>query len=192
MKKILLGGLVGGVILFLWSFLAWVILPLHSSSLHGITNEDAVITALQQSLAGKAVYMFPHNPGKDADQAAQDAWVEKMKRGPSGLIMYNPYGTDPMMPRQMIIGVLLDFVAALLVSWLLTRSTAFGTSYISRVAFCGMFALFVTIFDYLMMWNWMGYPRDFTVALIVDAFIGLLLAGLGIAAIVKSSATKSA
>jgi len=192
MKKILLGGLIGGVILFLWSFLAWVILPLHSSSLHGIANEDAVITALQQSLSSHAVYMIPHNPGKDADLAAQNAWLDKMKRGPTGLIMYNPIGTDPMMPRQMIIGVILDFLAALLVSWLLTRSTAFGTSYVSRVSFCGMFALFVTVFDYLMMWNWMGYPGDFTIGLILDSFIGLLLAGLGIAAIVKATGSQAA
>ena len=186
MKKIILGGLIGGIILFIWSFLAWVLLPLHTPTLHGITNEDAVISALQQSLPDKAVYLFPHSPGMNADQAAQNAWADKMKRGPTGLIVYNPAGSDPMMPGQMVVGLILNILSAMLVAWLLTRSTALGSSYFGRVAFCGIFAIFATLFDYLTMWNWMGYPQDFTVALILDSFIAWLLSGLGIAAIVKA------
>ena len=192
MKKILIGGLVGGIILFVWSFLAWVILPLHTPTLHGITNEDAVISVLQQSLQSKGVYIFPHNPGMSAGEGAQSAWTDKMKRGPTGLIIYNPDGTDPMMPGQMIVGLILNVLSAVLVAWLLSRSTALASSYFGRVTFCGLFAIFVTLFDYLSMWNWMGYPQDFTVALILDSFIGWLLAGLGIAAIVKSANSQGA
>ncbi len=191
MKRILLGGLIGGAILFLWSFVAWVLLPLHSSTLHGIPNEDAVIATLQQSLDHTAVYMFPHNPGMGSDAATQSAWEEKMRRGPAGLIIYTPVGSDPMMTKQMVVGLILDILAALLVAWLLTRSTAFGSSYLTRVSFCGLFALFLTLFDHLSMWNWMGYPGDFTIGLILDSFIGLLLAGCGIAAVVKAPASAA-
>ena len=192
MKKIVIGGLIGGVILFVWSFLAWVILPLHTPTLHKIANEDAVVSALQPALPDKAVYIFPHNPGMSADQAAQNAWMEKTRRGPAGLIIYNPAGSDPMMTSQMVIGFIIDILAALLVAWLLTRSTALASSYFGRVAFCGMFAIFAMLFDYLTMWNWMGYPGDFTIALIVDGLIAWLLAGLGIAAVVKAPRSQQA
>jgi len=192
MKKTLLGGLVGGIILFVWSFLAWVILPLHTSTLHPIPNEDAVVSALQPALPAKGVYPLRSNPGMSADKATQDAWLAKMAQGPTGLIIYDPGGVDPMMTGQMSMGLLIDILSALVVSWLLTRSTAFSAPYMSRVMFCGMFAIFATLFDYLTMWNWMGYPTDFTSALIVDALIAWLLAGLGIAAIVKSTPAQTA
>lgn len=192
MKKTLLGGFVGGVILFVWSFLAWVVLPIHSPALREIPNEDAFVSVIKPALPGKGVYQLPHNPGMSADKAAQDAWMEKTKRGPGGLIIYDPAGSDPMMTGQMIVGLLIDILSALIVAWLLTRSTAMTSSYMSRVMFCGMFAIFATAFDYLTMWNWMGYPADFTTGLIVDALIAWLLAGLGIAAIVKSPASQQA
>ncbi len=192
MKKVFLGGLVGGIILFLWSFLAWVILPLHSPTLHEIPNEDAVISALNLALPAHAVYTFPHNPGTSAGEAAQNAWAEKVKRGPGGMIIYSPSGADPMMAGQMVGGVIIDILSALIVAWLLTRSTALTASYLSRVAFCGMFAIFAAFFDYLTMWNWMGFPADFTTALIVDGLIAWLLAGLAIAAIVKAPAAQPA
>jgi hypothetical protein len=187
MKKTLLGGLVGGIILFVWSFLAWVVLPLHTTTLHPIANEDAVVAALKPALPAKGVYPLRANPGMGADKATQDAWMAKMSQGPTGLIVYNPAGVDPMMAGQMGTGIVLDILSALVVSWLLTRSTAFSSPYMTRVMFCGVFAIFATVFDYLTMWNWMGYPGDFTSALIVDALIAWLLAGLGIAAIVKST-----
>src|SRR6185436_8714773 len=140
MKKTLLGGLVGGIILFVWSFLAWVVLPLHTSTLHTIPNEDAVVAALKPALPEKGVYPLRANPGMSADKATQEAWLAKVSQGPTGLMIYNPGGVDPMMAGQMGVGVLLDILSALVVSWLLTRSTAFSAPYISRVMFCGMFA----------------------------------------------------
>jgi hypothetical protein len=91
-----------------------------------------------------------------------------------------------MMPRQMAVGIILDIIAACIVAWFLARSTAMNATYLSRVTYCGMFGIFVTFFTHLSYWNWMGYPADFTTGLIVDAIVSWLLAGLGIAAVVKA------
>ncbi len=187
MKRMLLGALVGGVILFFWSFLAWVVLPLHEPSLRAIPNEDAVMATLQSSLKTRSVYIFPKNPGSSADAAAQAAWTDKMKRGPTGLIFFDPTGTDPMMPGQFACGMLLDIISAFVAAWFLARSTAAGSSYMMRVAFCGMFGIFTAVFVHLMNWNWMGFPADFTTGQIIDAIVSWILAGLGIAAFVKSA-----
>ncbi len=186
MKKMLLGALVGGIILFIWSFAAWVFLPLHTPHLHGIPNEDAVISSLKSSLDKEAVYIFPHNPGMGADSASMDSWTKKMKRGPAGLIIYTPSGSDPVMPGQMVVGFILDILSAAIVSWFLLRSTALSSSYVARVMYCGMFGIFVSFFTHLMNMNWMGFPLDFTTGLIIDGIVGWILAGLGIAAFVKT------
>jgi high-affinity Fe2+/Pb2+ permease len=121
-----------------------------------------------------------------------DAWKEKMKRGPTGLIIYNPQGVDPMMSSQMVIGLILDILSAALIAWFLSRSTAITASYFTRVMYCAMFALFVTVFNHLINWNWMGFPMDFTTSMILDSIVGCLLAGLGIAAIVKPPTQEAA
>jgi hypothetical protein len=186
MNKSVVGAIVGGVILFVWSYLAWVILPLHGPSLHQIANEEAAIQALQSHLDGKAVYSFPRNPGMSADKSAMDGWTEKVKRGPNGLIVYDPAGVNSMMPSQMLSGLILDILSAWMVVWFLARSIALNASYLARVAYCGMFGVFSSLFTHLMAWNWMGFPIDYTSSMIIDAIVSWLLAGLGIAAIVKS------
>jgi hypothetical protein len=186
MKHTLIGGLVGGIIVFVWSFLAWVILPLHEPHMKGVANEEALVSAFQSSLKEKAVYVVPKNPGMQADQVSMDAFAAKMKRGPTAMIIYDPAGSDLMMPRQMVVGVILDIIAACIVAWFLARSTAMSAAYIARVAYCGMFGIFVAFFTHLSYWNWMGYPGDFTSGLIVDGILSWLLAGLGIAAVVKA------
>jgi len=192
MKHTLIGGLVGGIIVFIWSFMAWVILPLHEPSLKEVANEATLTSALQSSLSDKAVYVVPKNPGMKADQATMDAYVARVKQGPNAMIIYDPAGTDPMMPRQMVIGIILDIIAAAIVAWFLARSTAMSASYMARVTYCGMFGLFVTFFGHLTDWNWMGYPGDFTSGLIVDTIMSWLLAGLGIAAVVKAPKQQAA
>jgi hypothetical protein len=186
MNKSVLGAIAGGVILFIWTFLAWTALPLHGPTLHQIGNEEEVIAALRSHLDKKAVYLFPGSPGAGADKAAQDAWEEKVRRGPNGYIIYDPAGADPFMPMQMLYGLILDILSAWVVCWFLARSVALNASYTGRVAYCAMFGLFSALFTNLMAWNWMSVAVDYTSAMIIDAIVGWILAGLGIAAIVKA------
>ena len=101
------------------------------------------------------------------------------------MLIYDPQGKDPMMPGEIISGLLISMLAASVATWLLSRSTAAATSYLVRVLFCGVLGILISFSTHLPLWNWMGYPLDFTTAMIADTIIGWLLAGLGIAAIIK-------
>ena len=190
MSRNLAGGIVGGIILFMWGFLAWTVLPIHSSTIRNLQNEDAVISALQQSIDTKGMYFFPARPHAHGSPSPEEekAWAEKYERGPIGMIMYDPQGSNPMMPMQMITGVIINILSALIVAWFLSRSTAVVSSYISRVAYCGMFGVFITVAAHLLTWNWLLQPNDWIAGLIVDDLVAWLLAGAGIAAFVKKSA----
>lgn len=198
MKKTLLGGLVGGFILFVWGVIAWMVLPLHEASLRRISNEDSVIAALRSSMDTKGVYLFPSTPKMAYDkpvaeqEAAMKAWEEKRRRGPIGLIIYHPQGGEPFMARHFVIGLIVNIISALFVAWFLSRSTAFASSYMARVAFCGMLGIFASFAVHLPYWNWMYFPFDYTTAMIADTVFGWVLAGLGIAAIVKPPKLEAA
>jgi hypothetical protein len=125
-------------------------------------------------------------------KAAMDDWTKRYEHGPVGMIIYDPHGYEPNMPGQMAAGLLIDLASAFMAVWLLSRSTAFSASFIARVAYCGMLGILISVFSYLMNWNWLGYPLDYTTAMITDTVVGWLLAGLGIAAIVKAPAAEAA
>jgi hypothetical protein len=190
MKKVLIAGIVGGIALFIWSALAWTVLPLHKASLHGIINEDAMIAILKTNLGEKAVYVFPARPAEG--QAGMEAYTQKMEQGPVGMIIYDPQGMGAMMTSQFIVGLIIDILAALLAAWILSRSTARGSSFIARVTFCGLLGMFISLGSFLPGWNWMGYALDYTTAMVADALLGWLIAGLVIAAFVKVPAAQPA
>ena len=198
MKKIVLAGIVGGIILWVWGFLSWVVLPLHNSAKLSVPNETEVIATLGQSLTAKGTYVFPMMPGEAGEmpgaeqEAAMAAYMQKYQSGPTGMIFYDPAGKDPFMLNQMVIGLLIFMLSAGIVAWFLSRSTATAESYLSRVIYCGMIGTLMAIGVHLSDWNWMGYSLDWTRALMVDSIAGWLIAGLGISAIVKQKRPSAA
>lgn len=183
MKKLLLSALVGGIVLFLWGWLTWV-LPVHSNSIRTINNEEAVVSALKINIEEKGVYTFP-GMKQSEDPAVVEEWKQKYEEGPVGMIIYDPEGKSPMNAGQIIIGLIISILSAYFTAWFLSRSTAAASSYLARVAYCGMLGIFISVAVHLVNWNWMDYPIDYTVGWIIDAVIGWLIAGLVIASIIK-------
>ena len=65
MLRILIGALVGGVMLFVWGFVSWVILDWHKTSGFQLPDEEEVVEALQDSETRDGVYWVPapeHRP----------------------------------------------------------------------------------------------------------------------------------
>ena len=187
MKRILLAGAVGGLLMFIWSAVAWIALPLHTSTISAMANEDSVITAMKSGMNKKSVYMFPARP-KSGDQVAIDLWKKQFNQGPVGMVVYNPTGASDVMLAEMGIGLLDSILTAMLAAWLLSRSTAAKSGFFTRVMFCGALGLFICLAVHVANWNWMMYPVDYTTAWVADSLIGWVIGGIGIAAFVKSAA----
>ena len=170
MRAVILGGLFGGLILFLWSALSWMVLPLHAQTLHSFKNETLVESALMASLDNDqgGVYMLPNPHGK--------------KNGPFALVIVNPKGWGEM-GVHMLIGFLTQVLGAMLVTGLLLKTG--GMKYWGRVWFVVMFALTAGVIGHLPQWNWWGYSSGFILAEFVDLFAGWFLAGLVIAKVTK-------
>ena len=192
MKQLLLGSLAGALVLFIWGFLAWAVLPLHKGSFRPMPNEDAVMSALRSNISSGGAYYFPGMPEETASTPAEqrkanmEAYVNKHKAGPVGVIFFHPGGSDPMMAGRFFGGFVISLFAAFVAAWFLSRSTAAGSRYIERVAFCGMLGVFISFATHIPAMNWMYFPGDYTTAMVVDVLIGWLLAGLAIGAIVKA------
>ncbi|MBI5475973.1 MAG: hypothetical protein HY964_04475 [Ignavibacteriales bacterium] len=185
MKQLIFAAIAGGILLFVWGWLAWTIVPVHDGTLHSIENEEAVVTAMNVNMDKKGVYVFPAMPASH-DPVAVEEYNQKYQAGPVGMIIYDPHGGDPMSATQMIIGIIISILSAFLAAWFLSRSTAAASNYFGRVIYIGMLGIFITLFSHIVNWNWMNYPLDYTTGWSLDTIIGWIFAGLGIAAIIKT------
>ena len=58
MKKLIIGGLVGGILLFLWQTLSWTVLDLHGKEYQQAPGQDTVLNSLNSQLTKLAI-LFP-------------------------------------------------------------------------------------------------------------------------------------
>ena len=58
--KILVTGILGGIVMFIWTSVAHMALPLGEAAIREIPNESAVLSAMQSNIGDKAgLYIFP-------------------------------------------------------------------------------------------------------------------------------------
>src|SRR3982750_3843599 len=94
--RIFFAGILGGIVMFIWNFVAHDLLPLGEMGVRVLPNEDAVTSALQTNLADKSgLYIFPSGgltPGATGEQkqAAMKKAEEQMAAGAAGILIYRP------------------------------------------------------------------------------------------------------
>ena len=59
MKKILIGGLVGGILLFAWQTISWTVANLHEKGQQYTTKQDSIMSYLNNSGLAEGSYMLP-------------------------------------------------------------------------------------------------------------------------------------
>jgi hypothetical protein len=96
MLRIILAGIVGAAIYYVWGMAAWMVLPLHTSSMAGLPNQEAIATALQGQDLQTGVYMIPWSDNEDDWQDPESEFVQNHRAGPLATIYYTQEGSEPM------------------------------------------------------------------------------------------------
>ncbi|MDX1937586.1 MAG: hypothetical protein SFU21_10725, partial [Flavihumibacter sp.] len=76
MKKILIGGIVGGILLFAWQTISWTVANLHDKGQQYTAKQDTILSALAASGIDEGSYLVPR-PEKEGDMDAMNAWVKE-------------------------------------------------------------------------------------------------------------------
>ncbi len=194
-KRIILGGVLGGIALFVWGALSHMVFQLGDVGIQSLPSEEAALPALRTAVKEPGLYFFPgvdmkamRALPKEQAEAANKAWTEKWKAGPRGLLIVHPEATsaEPMGGGTLGRQFGTDVCACLLVAFLLSQ-LSIRSRYSCRVgvaATVGFLSAWVICVPY---WNWYGFPGNFVLAQIADRTIGFTLAGLAMAAIVNPS-----
>lgn len=118
MKKQLIATLVGALILFIWQFLAWALLPVHQAEYGYTPNQDKIIEVLSQNLTEEGTYMLPL-PAPGSSREEQEAIMQSHMGKPWAHVSYYK-SMDTSMGMNMFRGFTIDLVAVWLLIWLLS------------------------------------------------------------------------
>ena len=185
--RIVLAGVLGGIVMFVWTSIAHMALPLGEAGIGEIPNESVVLSAMQSSMEDKTgLYIFPGlGVGKNATREEKNDAMKQMQQriaaNPSGILMYHPPGRQFAFGKSLAVEFSTEVLQAILVIWLLAQ-TRIG-SFAGRVAFVLIAGIMAAITTNVSYWNWYGFPGVYTASYMLIEIVGFLFVGV-IAALV--------
>ncbi len=187
LKQLVLGTVLGAIVLFVWSALAWMIIPWPGEPLRSFTNEDAMVQAIKANVPRSGNYLLPNEvkrtPGM-TDQQYQKAMQDAENRMNTGPIIFAAVRLEPAsMSKSLILGFITNLIAVLLACILLRQTDRL--SYKCRVAFVGGLGLLIFVGGHLDEWNWWGFSNAYTLMTFAALVIGWVLTGLVVAIFVR-------
>ena len=179
-KQLALGTILGAIVLFVWSALAWMIIPWPGEPLRHFNNEDAMEAAIKANVPRSGNYLMPNEPQRTAgmtNEQYQKATQDAERRMNNGPMVFAAIRMEPMsMPKAMIIGFITDIIAVFLASLLLLQTDRL--SYRGRVAFVAGLGLLIFVAGHLDEWNWWGFSNAYTMMQFGALLIGWILVGV--------------
>ena len=184
-KSLFLGAALGGITLFLWGAVSWIMMPWHMHALHQFEDESQVAQTLTTNAPVSGIYLLPnvlHAQSRTHPEIAQKERAEaaaRMRQGPYAFVAVTLKGMDPTKPAPYVYALAVDVICALLVSGLLMQTQELR--YLQRVWFVTIVGLVVGTASQLPNWIWWRFSDEFTAIGFLDAVVGWLLAGIVIA-----------
>jgi hypothetical protein len=188
MARILIGGIVGGIVIFFWGFVSHMMLPLGEMGLKAVPNEEALLTAIKSDVPEPGLYFVPGRVmSKSPTQEEMQAHMDKITKGPYGFMVIYPAGRDPSFAKRLPIEFGTNVLCALLTALLVSQLRA---GFFLRVACVTLVGIIGGIMVHVPYWNWYGFPTDFSIAQVVEHTVGWFLLGIVLAAIVRPPVAK--
>jgi hypothetical protein len=179
--RILLAGILGGVVMFIWSFVAHDVLPIGDLGVKVMPNEDAVTSALQTSLGDNpGFYIFPSGgltPDATGEQkkAAMKKMEEQMAAGAFGVLIYRPKRVFNF-PKRLGIEFATEVLESILAIWLLAQTQI--SRFRCRVGFILVAGILASITTNVPYMNWYGFPKIYELGYMTTQIVGFLLMGI--------------
>jgi hypothetical protein len=180
--KILLAAILGSIVMFIWTSVAHMALPLGEAGIGEIPNESAVLNAMQSNIGEQTgLYIFPglgigKNPTRQEKSEAMKHMGEKLEANPSGILMYHARGLQFEFGKRLGIEFGTELLEAILVVFLLAQTRI--ASFAGRVSFVLIAGILAAIATNVSYWNWYGFPSVYTASYMLIQIVGFFLVGV--------------
>ena len=174
MKKMIIGALVGGILLFCWQFLTWGLLNLHEAQQKYTPKQDSILTYLGTQFSEDGAFMMPLcAPGTPRDEMEKK--MKAFEGKPWATVIYHKSmpGMNKMfmnMGRSLLVNI---FVVWLL-CWLIGKINApsFGTVFLCTLGT----GIIIFLYSPYTMHIW--YGSFDLMAHLIDTFVAWGVVGL--------------
>jgi hypothetical protein len=167
-KTLIKGALLDGIVLFVWNFISWTLIPWHTATMKRFSDEAGAVAALRANAPSSAVYVYP----------TEGATPEQMASGPTVFVSYSTGGFSGM-TQPLICAFLLQVIIAGLVTALLSKTR--GLTFWGRVGFVVLAAFTAGVVCFLPPWIWFRFAADYTLVMLADLTLSGFLLGLVLA-----------
>jgi hypothetical protein len=185
LKQIIIGGIVGGITLFVWGFISWALMDWHFYTVQHDEGTRAVVENIETQLPKTGVYYFPPLAADQHDAAGMEEYGEQFKKGPHGMIFYTAEHGEMMPPMRLARGFLVDVVASMMATILLLMALPNLTGYWSRVFYVLALGVFAVMSVHLVDGVFHDMPVSWTTGVALDMTASWLLVGLVLGAIIR-------
>jgi hypothetical protein len=119
MKKIVIGSLVAGILMFIWQFVTWGAANLHERSQQYTDKQDAIMSFLNSQNLEEGGYIMP-TISRESKKEEWEAKMKEMEGKPWASIQYHKeyHGS---MGMRIARSFLIDFLTMLLFCWIIRR-----------------------------------------------------------------------
>ncbi len=133
MKKIIVGSLVGGLLIFIWQTLSWTALDLHRSAQNYTPKQDSILAYLNTQFSETGSYFLPNLPA-GASGEEQNKLMESSMNKPWVQIHYHKAQTMNM-GLNIARGFIVDIFMVSLLCWIISqfKTNSFFTTFFATI-----------------------------------------------------------
>ena len=192
----LLAALFAAIVVFFWGFLAYAAVGVWEFAYPTTKSDAAILETLDAGLAEDGAYFLPSMPETYMTEstdpevlAANKSFEDRMAKGPIALVLFRKGGMQPMAASELVRGFVIELVAALLLTCVL--SIARGS--VGRRIFLGFtISLFTALATWGVAGNFFHLPLAYMYSNMADAVISWTLASVVIALVLRERAQQPA
>lgn len=166
-KPLIKSAIVGGIIVYIWGMISWIVLPWHMTTINRFANPDAVTQAIVSSAPKDGVYVLV-NP----------AATPSAKPGPFMFASIKRAGPDMNDTRPYVVSFITQIIGAFFITWLYLQTKA--NHYWRGVFFITLVGFIAGFLSLIPAWNWWAFSPGYISIGILDFIISWFLAGLAI------------
>jgi hypothetical protein len=168
-QKIFKCGLIGGVILFIWSAASWMLFPMYTNQFHTFSNEESVQSTISANAPVSGLYTVP-------------AMGNCSKNGPYLFAAIKTEGMNCSMTGAMASALAVRIIAAIIVAALLFQTKL---KFKKSVLFITAIGFLLGMVGVMPLVIWFGFPGMYAFVSIFESVVGWFLAGLGMSKLAR-------
>lgn len=179
-RRVVLAGLLAGVVSFAWGLVSHVLLDSGQTSIRSLPDEPALLAALGRSVPEPGFYLYPSAPDADPEKNAT-----AYRRQPHGILVYTPPGEPFDVFRLLSVQLASDLACGWIAAVLLSVAAPSLPGSLARMLFVLLLGAFATLAVDVPYWNWYGFPTAYLLNQLFDSLMGWGLAGAALARLLR-------